>query len=440
MGLTVKQAEFLAYEGREALYGGAAGGGKSVALLAAALQYMDEPGYTALILRRTYKQLAKSDSILAKSKEWLWGRAGTTGEKVKWNGEDHKWTFPNGNTLEFGHMQHADSMLDYQGGAWAFVGVDECTQFTGEMLAYPRTRQRRPAGSQIPIRWRGGSNPGGVGHEYVKLRYVKDREGNNPSTPQRQFFPARIEDNPNIDRVTYIETLQEAGIAGYLLEQLLKGDWDAVPGGRFKREWFRRWERAYGPGEYRLHRPNGEIKFIGNGKFKLVFQTCDPAASEKTTADYTVISTWGITDDHDLAWLDCFRFQKDIPDIPPLVEATYKRWQPAYIAIEAVAANNAVAKMCSRLPIVVKTVGTLGLDKLNRATPAMVFTSEGRLYLPFAAPWLEDVESELIRFTGDEDLDAHDDVVDTLSIAAAALQGRLFASQGKASLPFVHQR
>ena len=70
-GLTERQFEFLAFEGREALYGGAAGGGKSVALLIAALQFIDEPGYSALILRRTYKQLAKADSILGKAKEWL---------------------------------------------------------------------------------------------------------------------------------------------------------------------------------------------------------------------------------------------------------------------------------------------------------------------------------------------------------------------------------
>src|SRR6185503_17911918 len=74
-GLFPKQIEFLCFEGREALYGGSAGGGKSVCILAAALQFIDEPGYSALIMRRTHKQLAKADSILAKSKEWLWGKA-----------------------------------------------------------------------------------------------------------------------------------------------------------------------------------------------------------------------------------------------------------------------------------------------------------------------------------------------------------------------------
>jgi len=144
-GLTPKQVEFLVYEGREALYGGAAGGGKSVALLVAALQYVGERGYSALILRRTYKQLAKADSILAKAKEWLLPL-----RTVKYNGDEHKFTFPSGATLEFGHMDHEDSKHDYQGGTWAYIGVDEATQFTGPMLAYPRTRQRRATDSSIP--------------------------------------------------------------------------------------------------------------------------------------------------------------------------------------------------------------------------------------------------------------------------------------------------
>ena len=208
-GITVKQAEFLCYEGREALFGGAAGGGKSVSLLLAALQYVDEPSYSALILRRTYKQLAKADSILAKAKEWLFGRADAQGRKVRYNGDEHKFTFPSGATLEFGHMDHEGSVYDYQGGSWAFVGADEATQFTGPMLSYPRTRQRRPTGSVLPIRWRGASNPGGVGHDYVKARYVKTAEGRDPSAPDRQFFRATIADNPNLDREDYVKQLRE---------------------------------------------------------------------------------------------------------------------------------------------------------------------------------------------------------------------------------------
>lgn len=186
-GLTPRQAEFLAFEGREALYGGAAGGGKSVAMLCAALQFADVPGYSALILRRTYAQLAKSDSILNKAKEWLMPHV--SAGRIRWNGDERKFTFPMGSTLEFGHMDHEDSIYNYQGGIWPFIGVDEATQFTQTMLAYPRTRQRRQSGSLLPMRWRGASNPGGVGHEYVKTRYVRGKDGKAVDDPERRFFP-----------------------------------------------------------------------------------------------------------------------------------------------------------------------------------------------------------------------------------------------------------
>jgi hypothetical protein len=154
-GNTPRQVEFLCFEGREGFFGGAAGPGKSVGLLEAALQYVEEPGYHALILRRTFKQLSMADSILGKAKDWLWG-------KVKYVGSEHKFTFPNGNTLQFGHMDHEDAVRDYIGGIWAFIGVDEATQFTGHMLALPApVNVGRPTTASrcggVPGRTRAGS-------------------------------------------------------------------------------------------------------------------------------------------------------------------------------------------------------------------------------------------------------------------------------------------
>lgn len=425
-GLTPKQAEFLCYEGREALFGGASGGGKSSALLCAALQWVAEPTYSALILRRTFKQLAKADSILNKSKEWLTGKA-------RWKGDEHKWTFPSGATLEFGHMEHDGSVYDYQGGIWPFIGVDEATQFTGEMLAYPRTRQRRPAGSRIPIRWRGASNPGGVGHDAVKHRYVKAPDGTDPATPDRQFFPARLEDNPNIDAADYVRQLQDSGVDPLTLEQLLKGDWDAVPGGRFRREWIRRYRPHHAQGYWMLE-PGKDARWAD--KIRCIFQTCDPASSAKQTADYTVLATWGVSLRNELMLLDVLRVQKEVPDLIPLIEASYRHWKPMYVAIEAVAANSAVYQFCARTTMVVRPLNPMSQDKLVRASPATVLASAGRLYLPQAAPWLEAFEGELLRFTGDEKQDAHDDCVDVLSYAVGCLDG---LEQPAAGRPFVYQ-
>lgn len=431
-GLFGKQVEFLCYEGREALYGGAAGGGKSVCILAGALQWIEEPGYSALILRRTFKQLSKSDSILNKSKEWLMGRKDSSGRAAKWNSDEKKWTFPNGNTLEFGHMEHEDAKFDYQGGIWPYIGVDECTQFTGPMLAYPRSRQRRPANSRIPIRWRGATNPGGIGHDVIKARYVKDAEGNDPTTPNRQFFPARLDDNPNIDRDEYVATLKDSGIDPLTLAQLLKGDWDAVAGGRFRRDWFGRFHRD---GDFLVVDGTGE-RFRPMDRPR--FMTCDPASSINTTADFTVVSTWILTPKGNLLWWRCKRFRSDIPEILPVLQSEYRFAKPMFIGIEEVLSNRAVGQLARRSTdpvMIVRSLSPGGKDKLVRATPAITLAHDGRVFLPdddHGFP-VEDVLSELTRFTGNEKEDAHDDIVDSFAYAAEMLP--TLTASARAGLP-----
>lgn len=426
-GITSKQVEFLCYEGREALYGGAAGGGKSVALLIAALQFVAERGYAALILRRTYKQLSKADSILAKAKEWLIGRTDSKGRKCRYNGDEHKFTFPSGATLEFGHMDHEDSKFNYTGGSWAYVGVDEATQFTGPMLAYPRTRQRRTAGSLLPIRWRGATNPGDIGHDAIKARYVKTPDGLNPSTPDRQFFRATIDDNPNIDRLDYIKQLQESGVDPLTLSQLLAGDWDAVAGGRFHRDWFGDYNiDPHSPDFVQLWRTVDGVRTLAerfNWTQRPKFQTCDPSASASTAADYFVLSTWMISPKANLLWWGCERDKIEIPQQVRLCQASYQRHKPAFVAIEEVMNQRSLAQLLreSTTPaMVVRGVTPGGKKKLEHAIGAIVLASNGRVYLPSSNPMfpLDDVVAEVTRFTGDDKLDAHDDIMDTFSYAA----------------------
>lgn len=423
-GLFPKQIEFLSFEGREALYGGACGGGKSVSLLAAALQYVDEPSYHALIMRRTHKQLSKADSILAKSKEWLWGKA-------KWNGDDHMWTFPSGATLEFGHMQTEDAKLNYQGGSWSYIGVDEATQFTEAMLTYPRSRQRRETGSRIPIRWRGASNPGGIGHDSIKKRYVQLPDGSSPCGPDRQFFPATLADNPHIDQAEYIATLKESGIDPITLAQLLRGDWDAVIGGRFKASWLRHYRREPAT---QWHRFGEQLYTFEDIKERFI--TCDPAATVKQTAkddpDWTVISTWGFAPCGYLVWLACKIIRCEIPELPNNVWNEYHRWGAQRAFIEGFGIGKGPAQVCKRhgghMNIIEYTPKGTGKakDKLANATNAMNMMEAGRIWLPADNPGfpLDEVESQLLTFTGSDKLDAHDDVVDTLSQAANVIMAR----------------
>ena len=80
---TETQTAFLLLDAKEAMYGGAAGGGKSVALLAAALQYVDAPGYHALILRRTFAALSKPGALIDLAHDWLSDTDATWNEQRK---------------------------------------------------------------------------------------------------------------------------------------------------------------------------------------------------------------------------------------------------------------------------------------------------------------------------------------------------------------------
>jgi len=121
---TEKQAFFLLHaHSPEILYGGSAGGGKSDSLLMAALQYVDIPDYAALLLRRTYKELALPEAIMDRAHEWL------NPTDAKWHEDAKTWEFPSGATLTFGYLEGPRDHYRYQSSAYQFVGFDELTQF-----------------------------------------------------------------------------------------------------------------------------------------------------------------------------------------------------------------------------------------------------------------------------------------------------------------------
>lgn len=209
------------------MYGGAAGGGKSDALLMAALQYVDMPGYSAILFRRTFRDLALPKALMDRASEWLGG----TG--ANWNSANHTWTFPSSAKLTFGYLDNENDKYRYQSAEFQFVGFDELTQFLESQYRYLFSRLRRLEKSNIPLRMRAASNPGNVGHDWVKQRFMIEGEEYG-----RVFIPAKLEDNPSLDRKTYIESLNE--LDPITRKQYLDGDWTARHGGNiFLREWFK---------------------------------------------------------------------------------------------------------------------------------------------------------------------------------------------------------
>lgn len=214
------QAAFLLVNHiREVFYGGAAGGGKSDALLMGALQFVDVEGYSALLLRNTFADLSLPDAIMERSKQWL------SDTDAKWNDREHKWTFPSGATLSFGYIEHESDKYRYKGAAFQYIGFDELTHFTETQYRFMFSRLRRLLGTPVPIRMRSASNPGGPGHDWVKRRFIDEGLAKG-----RLFIPAKLEDNPSLDMEDYEESLAE--LDPVTRAQMREGNWDAKPKGK----------------------------------------------------------------------------------------------------------------------------------------------------------------------------------------------------------------
>lgn len=232
----------------EAMYGGAAGGGKSDALLASALRYVDVPGYAALLLRKTYRDLALPGALMERAAEWL------SGTDAKWDAVDFRWTFPSGATLSFGYLANRNDKYRYQGAEFQFIGFDELTQFDKADYLYLFSRLRRPAIpeglpdavrkrrealARVPLRMRSATNPGGTGHHWVKARFIEkaldpdDPDDTAERAARRIFVPARLDDNPHVDAETYESALSQ--LDPVTRERMRHGDWDVEEGDKVYR-------------------------------------------------------------------------------------------------------------------------------------------------------------------------------------------------------------
>ncbi len=232
---TIQQLKFIELMCRDAFYGGAAGGGKSDALLMAALQFVHVPGYNALLIRNTYKNLTKSEGLINRSHEWL------QNTDAHWYADSpiygtSVWMFPSGATVGFGYLDGPLDEYQYQGPAYQFVGIDEVVQIRKEQalyVAFSRCRRLARYENVVPLRFRCASNPP-TRKQLIRGRWVKERYVDSEDRP---FIPASLEDNPYLDMESYDGDLKELGHVAYA--QLRHGDWEIKPTGRMiERSWF----------------------------------------------------------------------------------------------------------------------------------------------------------------------------------------------------------
>lgn len=239
-----KQAAFMSRFEDEALYGGAAGGGKSDALVMEALRQVGIPYYRGLIVRRTYPQL---EDLIGKTLRLY----PSIYPGAKYNDSKHVWKFPSGAVVIFGSLPHVKDKYNYQGKPYDFIGFDELTQFPYELYDYLTHSRNRPNGPGTRVYSRATANPGGVGHGWVKEMFItaappmqtvwKQVKVQTPDGVQSKwkssvFVPSTVFDNQALldndpDYIYRLASMPEAE-----RNALLYGDWDSFSGQVFT-EW-----------------------------------------------------------------------------------------------------------------------------------------------------------------------------------------------------------
>ncbi|WP_158437780.1 terminase large subunit domain-containing protein [Naasia lichenicola] len=244
-----RQTAFHTAVADEKLYGGAAGGGKTAAIVAESITLaLEYPGIPINLFRRTIPELNKTirPELMKQTRDYM--KAG----HIVYHGqasaeyEGRSYVFENGSSITLNYLDNASDMFRYQGSEMPVIGVDELTQFPFDWIEYLQTRNRT-SNAAWPVIFMAGTNPGGIGHGWVKKHYIdigewgKVQEIRLPdgSFTTRVFIPASLDDHPDERfRTDYNKQLQK--ISDPQLRKALRyGDWDMFAGQVFT-EWSRR--------------------------------------------------------------------------------------------------------------------------------------------------------------------------------------------------------
>lgn len=229
ISITKKQEKFINSNAFETLFGGAAGGGKSYGQLVDGLLYaLKYKKSKQIIFRSTFADLEKSLIRVSLDIYPL--------SIADYNSSKHTWKFNNGSIIDFGYIQYEKDVYQYQSAEYDVIRFDELTHFTEFMYTYMISRCR--GANPYPKRIKSSTNPGGVGHSWVKERFIDIGEPNTIHTCKletgeevtRIFIPSLVTDNKFMleydpDYIKRLDALPEKE-----RKALKYGDWDIYDG------------------------------------------------------------------------------------------------------------------------------------------------------------------------------------------------------------------
>ena len=398
---SLTQKVFLRCYALEALFGGAAGGGKSSALLMAALQYVDVPQYSAILFRRTFADLSLPGALMDRFRTWI-----ANYDDVHWNNNSFIATFPSGARISFGYLNNTGDYLRYKGSEFQFIGMDEVTEIREGDYRYLFSRLRRPVSgplSEVPIRMRAASNPA---PNWVRQRFIVEGK-----TENRIFVPSLLTDNPGIDAPSYRRSLQ--ALDPLERRRLEEGDWWATTlGSMFDRTSF-------------VVIDQHEVPIVSSSARAVRFW--DLAATEPSQSnpdpDWTVGTL--VLFDKGIAYvLDVKRARVKNEKVEQLVQQTAIEDGPSVaIRMEQEPGSSGKALVDQYARYVVPGYDFVGIrstgDKVTRARPFAAAAANGNVRI-LRAPWLTEWLDELSTFP---EAANHDDQVDSVTGAFSFLTG-----------------
>ena len=398
---SITQNVFLRTYSIEALFGGAAGGGKSSALLMSALQYVDIPGYSAILFRKTYADLALPGALMDRFRSWI-----SNYDEVHWNNNTYIATFPSGARIAFGYLNNTNDYLRYKGSEFQFIGMDEVTEIRENDYRYLFSRLRRPASgelSKVPLRMRAASNPA---PNWVRQRFIV--EGTDTG---RIFVPSKLTDNPGIDADSYRQAL--SALDPIERRRLEMGDWWATTLGTI-------FDRT----NFVIIDPSEVPQVLSSAR---AIRFWDLAASEPTPSnpdpDWTV-GTLMLFDQGIAYVLDVRRQRVKNEKVEQLIAQTaHEDGHSVSIRIEQEPGSSGKALIDQYARYVLPGFDFAGIrstgDKLTRARPFGAAVANGNVRV-VRGPWLTEWLDEFSSFPEACD---HDDQVDSAVGAFSYLAG-----------------